>query len=158
MKFFVSLCGCLSAAFLSCSSAFAWTSETSDDRWRSGWGQGIAEAQVTNGSGNSIYVACHSYPEYPDSLSSVTFTLAGRGAQSGNEVLLAFDGQKPEAYYVDNHGTIEPDSRATEGQFVAIIAGLKGHDSVYVRFNDGRESTFSLKGSSDAIGSCSSAS
>lgn len=29
-----------------------------DDRWESGWGMGIAEAVITRGPGNQIYVTC----------------------------------------------------------------------------------------------------
>ena len=29
-----------------------------DDKWVSGWGQGVAEAIVTHGPGNQIYVTC----------------------------------------------------------------------------------------------------
>lgn len=30
-----------------------------DDSWTSGWGQGVAEAVVTLGPGNRIYVTCN---------------------------------------------------------------------------------------------------
>ena len=29
------------------SNSLAWTTETSDNIWRSGWGQGVSEAEVT---------------------------------------------------------------------------------------------------------------
>ena len=35
-----------------------WDKETSDNIWRNGCGQGVAEAQVTRGSGNEIYRNC----------------------------------------------------------------------------------------------------
>jgi hypothetical protein len=136
-----------------CSAAVAWTTETSDDKWRSGWGQGVSEAEVTQGSGNKIYVACE---DGSGGDSSVSFELVGDGPKSGSEVLLIFDKGKPESISVDKLGRIVSDSYASASSFEYVIAKLKKHLSVYVRYPDGREATFTLKGAAAAIGQCRS--
>ncbi|PTQ92600.1 hypothetical protein C8R30_12223 [Nitrosomonas nitrosa] len=145
-------------AFLFASNLFAWSTETSDDIWRSGWGQGVSEAEVTRGSGNKIYVACLSGREWPlDMGSSISFMLAGDGPKPNSELLIIFDKKHPESFSVDKHGKITSDCRACAANFDYLIEQLKKHSSIYVRFSDGRESTFTLKGSAKAIGECPSA-
>jgi len=61
--------------FLS-SNVLAWTTDTSDDIWRSGWGQGVSESEVTHGSGNKIYVACHEPVSWGGS--SISISLGGK--------------------------------------------------------------------------------
>ncbi|MCE9662964.1 hypothetical protein LY622_05880 [Halomonas sp. M5N1S17] len=135
------------AASVMTTSAFAWTTATSDDEWRSGWGQGVAEAEVTRGSGNKIYVACESGSRRA---SSIHFSLAGDGPRS-NEIIMIFDQGPLETISVDQNGTISSDSRAGALNFDHVLEKLKIHNSVYIRFSDGRESTFTLKGSAKAI-------
>jgi len=129
----------------------SWTSNTSDEIWRSGWGQGWAEAQVTHGSGNEIYVACENGSGQP---SSVSFQLAGKPPRIDSEVILVFDKEKPEGFSVGANGRIVADCRACEANFSYVLGKLKSHSSIYVRFSDGRESTFTLKGAKKAIGDC----
>ncbi len=133
-------------------SAFAWSSATSDDVWRSGWGQGTAEAQVTHGSGNEIYVACEDGSGFS---SSISFSLAGSGPK-GSEVLIIFDNGKPESISVGRDGRVISDSRAGDSTFRYVLANFKNHRKVYIRFSDGRESTFTLNGAAKAIGNCRS--
>ena len=132
--------------------AHAWTTSTSDNVWRSGWGQGTAEAEVTHGSGNNIYVACQD-----GSLinSSITISLAGKGP-NGNSILMVFDAGNIESISVNKFGSIESDSRSGDATFRYVIDRLKKHKTVLVRFGDGRESTFTLNGASKAIGNCKS--
>ncbi len=120
--------------FLTIPSVLAWSSPTSDDEWRSGWGQGVAEAEVTNSSGNKIYVACN---DGANIASSVSFTLVGDGPKEENEVMLVFDGEQPERYSVGQWGSIESDSHVGADTFNVVINKLKSHNSVYVRFPEG---------------------
>lgn len=140
-------------ALLLASNLFAWSTETSDNNWRSGSGQGVAEAEVTHGSGNKIYVACDSGSGYG---SSIHFMLAGNSPKPNSEVLIIFDRKHPESFSVNKNGEITSECRVCAANFDYLIEQLKKHSSVYVRFSDGRESTFTLKGSAKAIGNCPS--
>lgn len=134
----------------------AWTTQTSDNIWRSGWGQGVSEAEVTYGSGNSIYVACTD-PTTLSSGSSISFTLVGDTIKN-SEILVIFDNGKPETFHTDSGGSIESASRVGAAQFTYLINKFKKSNKVYIRFPDGREATFTLKGASKAIdGDCKAA-
>ena len=89
--------------FLS-SNILAWTTETSDDVWRSGWGQGVSESEVTYGSGNRIYVACHEPSSWGGS--SISISLGGREFPN-SELLIRFDNGKLESFHTDKRGDIE---------------------------------------------------
>ena len=134
------------------STAFAWLEETSDKIWRSGWGQGTSEAQVTSGSGNEIYVACESGS---GRYSSISFKLSAKPPK-GENILLMFDREQPIVAPVDEDGYITSDSNAMDSVFQYVIERLKNHNNVYVKFTDGREATFTLKGAKKAIGHCKS--
>lgn len=136
--------------------SFAWLSETSDHEWRSGWGQGVGEAEVTRGSGNNIYVACVE-GQHSVSSSSISFKLAGDGPKNNSEVMLIFNGKQPITISTDRFGEVESKSHAGASVFEHLIDSFKKHNSVYVRFSDGREATFTLKGAKKAIGDCPSA-
>lgn len=140
-------------AFLLAGNLFAWSTETSDNNWRSGWNQGVAEAEVTHGSGNKIYVACDSGSGYG---SSIHFILAGNSPKPNSEVLIIFDKKHPESFSVNKNGVITSECRVCAANFDYLIEQLKKHSSAYVRFSDNRESTFTLKGSAKAIGDCPS--
>ncbi len=127
---------------------YAW-SATSDDKWRSGWGQGVAELQVTQGSGNSIDVTCASPTDLPGG-STVHFTVAGNSVKSG-EILTIFDNEKPETFQTNSSGYIESSSRAGASNFTYLLEKFKKHRKVYVRFPDSNEATFTLKGAAKAI-------
>lgn len=135
----------LATASLNC---YAW-SATSDDKWRTGWGQGVSELQVTQGSGNKIDVTCASPTDLPGG-STVKFTVAGNSVESG-EILTIFDNEKPETFQTNSRGYIESSSRAWASNFTYLLEKFKKHRKVYVRFPDGNEATFTLKGASKAI-------
>jgi hypothetical protein len=132
------------------SPSFGWATETSDDKWRSGWGQGWAEAQVTHGSGNEIYVACEAGSEEN---SFIRFTLVGSGPRA-REILVIFDNGHPASIETGPDGTITQDSNAGDSTFRYLLQAFKQRNNVYVRFPDGRESTFTLKGAAAALGGC----
>jgi hypothetical protein len=134
--------------FLS-SNILAWTTETSDDVWRSGWGQGVSESEVTYGSGNRIYVACHEPLSWGGS--SISISLGGREFPN-SELLIRFDNGKLESFHTDKRGYIESDSRVGDAQFHYLIDHFKKHKKVYIRAPNGYESTFTLKGSTKALG------
>lgn len=133
-------------------SALAWSTATSDKVWRSGWGQGVAEAQVTHGSGNQIYVACN---DGSGMNSSISFWLVGDSPKSG-EILMIFDKGSPESISVNADGDIVSDSRVSDSTFRYVLDKFRQHNSVYIRFSNGHESTFTLKGAAKAIGDCRS--
>lgn len=135
--------------FLS-SNTLAWTTETSDDVWRSGWGQGVSESEVTYGSGNRIYVACHEPFSWGGS--SIAISLGGR-VFNNSELLIRFDNGKLESFHTDKRGYIESDSRVGDSQFNYLIERFKKHKKVYIRAPNGYEATFTLKGSTKALGS-----
>ena len=134
--------------FLS-SNILAWTTETSDDVWRSGWGQGVSESEVTYGSGNRIYVACHEPLSWGGS--SISISLGGMEFPN-SELLIRFDNGKLESFHTDKRGYIESDSRVGDAQFHYLIDHFKKHKKVYIRAPNGYESTFTLKGSTKALG------
>lgn len=131
---------------------FGWLSETSDEEWRSGWGQGVSEAEITNGSGNKIYVAC-TEDDYMGG-SKIHLSLSGDSAKGRSEVMFAFDDKKPIFINVDEDGHVASDCRVCAANFTYLVDELKTRNSVLVRFSDGRESSFSLHGSAKSIGDC----
>ena len=123
----------------------------SDDHWTSGWGQGIAEAIVTKGPGNQIYVTCgESYGRAGHT--AISFQLIGR-EPTGSTITLTFDGVDPQDSNLWN-GRVPSDCRACEANYSAIISMLKQHQTVHVRFENGDAAKFTLKGAAKAIGQC----
>lgn len=139
---FALLCGFV--FFASASFAFG-----NDDTWVSGFGQGIKEALIRKGPGNSIYVACEAGSGIS---SSISFTLAGK-SPSGSSIVLTFDQQDPERTWVVD-GRIQSDCRACAANFDHVLDNLKRHSSVHVLFENGDGARFSLAGSTKAIGDC----
>lgn len=121
-----------------------------DTEWTSGWGMGTKEAIITKGPGNEIYVACEDGSLSP---SSISFMLDGQSA-GGGIVTLTFDGAPPEDFWTDESGVITSDCHACASNFDRAILMLKTHNSVYVRFQNGLMTQFTLKGSKEAIGEC----
>jgi hypothetical protein len=121
-----------------------------DERWVSGFGQGVKEAVIRKGSGNSIYVACSGSSSSP---SSVNFSLAGR-SPTGDSVTLTFDGLDPERIWISKWGEVSSDCRACATNFDYVINKLKSHSSVHVMFENGDSARFTLEGSANAIGQC----
>lgn len=122
-----------------------------DDHWESGWGQGVAEAIITHGPGNQIYVTCNQgAADYVGS--GISFMLGGR-APTGSSVILTFDNEDPESIWISD-GQITSDCRACAGNYEYVIERLKRHSSVHVLFENGDSARFSLAGSSEAITEC----
>lgn len=132
--------------------ALSWTTDTSDDVWRSGWGQGTAESEVTNGSGNKIYVACEDGSGID---SSISFSINGDGPKD-RTILLSFDNGAPESIPLDQNGNLTSALTTESSAFQHVIEKLKKHHAVYVSFPDGRASEFTLTGAAKAIGNCKS--
>lgn len=133
-------------AFLTTLPANAWTTN-SDNEWTSGWGQGVTEAQVTNGDNNRIDVICRD-AESGDSY--ITFTIDGGGPNSG-DVFVSFDQSTPRRIHVDDDGKV---SSAAGPVFSHVIHQLRVSKTVNVRFSDGRDSSFTLKGSGKVLEDC----
>lgn len=122
-----------------------------DDHWVSGWGQGVAEAIIKKGPGNQIYVTCDQGADRE--ATGISFMLGGK-SPTGSRILLGFDSNDPVEFSLWDGGTIPSNCRACASVYDAVIAGLKKHSSVYVRFENGDATRFSLKGSTKAIGQC----
>lgn len=122
----------------------------SDERWTSGWGQGIAESIVTKGPGNQIYVTCDQGAGR--NATGISFMLAGR-APTGASVLLTFDNESPKDFSIWD-GQITSSCHACAAVYETVIQRMKSHKSVHVRFENGDAARFTLKGSSEAIGQC----
>ncbi|WEK50968.1 MAG: hypothetical protein P0Y66_02510 [Candidatus Kaistia colombiensis] len=129
------------------SSAFAFGS---DNQWTAGWGQGVAEAIVTKGPGNQIYVTCDDGAGRE--ATGIRFMLLGDGP-TGSSVQLTFDGEDPEDYSIWD-GQVKSSCHACAGTYDVVIAKMKKHRSVHVRFENGNAARFTLKGASKAIGKC----
>ncbi len=132
--------------FFTSVSANAW-SDLSDKEWTSGWGQGISEARVTNGKNNAVDVVCRD-AESGDSWISVT--IDGGGPNSG-DVFVTFDKESPRRIHFDDDGRL---SSASSPAFSELINGLRLSKTFNIRFADGRESRFTLKGSGKALEDC----
>lgn len=141
------LAGSMSLATAVPTSALAFGS---DYEWTSGWGQGIAEAIITKGPGNQIYVTCDEGAGRD--ATGIRFTLLGQ-EPTGNSVLLTFDSEDPEEYSIWD-GAIPSDCRACASTYEVVKEKLKRHNSVHVRFENGNATRFTLKGSAEAIGQC----
>lgn len=124
-----------------------------DDRWSSGFGQGLVEASVSHGPGNSITVVCN-VGGNPVAGSAIWFELAGR-PPGGDWVSLTFDGAVPERMSLWE-GRITSDCPPCAGTFDHVVARLKAHSSVHVQFANGDGARFTLVGSAEAIGDCPS--
>jgi hypothetical protein len=122
----------------------------SDDEWTSGWGQGVAEAIITKGPGNQIYITCDDGAGRNST--GISFMLLGK-EPGGSSVLLTFDGGDPEEYSTWN-GRIPTNCRACASTYELVIDKLKRHNSVHVRFENGNAARFTLKGAAKAIGQC----
>lgn len=122
-----------------------------DDTWTTGYGMGIAEAVITKGAGNQIYVTC-GIPTPGRPVTSISFTLAGDSSKD-NSILLTFDNEAPQEFSLWD-GDIQSASRAGASQFEYVIAKFRAKQWVNVRFEDGTNTTFSLKGANKAIGEC----
>lgn len=122
-----------------------------DYEWTAGWGQGISEAIITRGSGNSIYVTCGEHYGRPGH-TGIRFMLAG-DSPNGSEITLTFDQNDPERIWIDD-GSITSNCRACASNYLYVIKKLKRHSSVHVLSQDGAAARFSLSGSAKAIGNC----
>lgn len=130
-----------------CGSAAAFGS---DDKWTSGWGQGISEAIITKGPGNQIYVTCGDGAAAGHT--AISFMLAGDGPK-GSSITLTFDSEDPVDYSIWD-GRITSDCVACAATYNAVINKLRSHSSVHVRFANGDSTRFTLRGSQQAITQC----
>lgn len=122
-----------------------------DDRWTGGGAQGVREAIVTAGPANSILVTCA--PGLDLDLTGITVTIDGAGPAGSGITLVYDDGSRHDAP-VDEDGKINVNSRADMSHYYAAIADFRRLSRVWVRFEDGREASFTLRGSSQAISPC----
>ena len=121
-----------------------------DDKWGSGWGQGVAEAIVTHGPGNHIYVTCNEGGGAGST--GISFMLAGK-APTGDNITLTFDKDDPEQIWISN-GEITSNCRACTGNYEYTIRKLRSYKSVHVLFENGDNARFTLQGANEAITDC----
>lgn len=124
----------------------------SDDEWTRGWGQGVAEAIITKGPGNQIYVTCDEGAGR--NATGISFMLSGK-APTGSSIQLTFDGQDPRDFSIFD-GWISSDCRACASNYEVVVDNFRRRNSVHVRFENGDATRFTLKGAAKAIGQCTS--
>lgn len=122
----------------------------SDDRWTSGWGQGIQEAIILKGPGNSIYATCDSGAGRDST--AIHFSLRDK-EPTGSSIQLTFDSLDPEDYSIWD-GRIPSNCNACASVYIAVRDKLRSHSSVHVKFQNGDSARFTLRGSARAIPLC----
>ncbi|MDX3806160.1 MAG: hypothetical protein QHC89_07085 [Bosea sp. (in: a-proteobacteria)] len=114
--------------------------------WRKGWGQGVTELSVKNGSGNELLISCNDFsPE-----GSILIQIHGDGPRPGTFEKIILDAE-------EFTGPFNTECRSCNANFVAVLQKLPRAKSMLVQFSDGRSSSFSLKGAAKAIQSSSCA-
>lgn len=124
----------------------------SDERWTSGYGQGVAEAIVTKGPGNRIITTCDVGADR--NATGISFLLGGR-EPTGNSIVLTFDNEDPQRFSLFK-GKIISNCRVCADIYQVVVEKLKKHTSVHVLFENGDAARFTLRGASKAIGKCTS--
>lgn len=121
-----------------------------DAQWHSSWGMGVKEAGVTSGAGNRVLVACNENSSIAQS--GISFTLANK-VPTGDSLILTFDGRPPEMIFISD-GHVTSDCHVCAKNFNYVLGLMKSHKFVHVMFESGNSASFTLAGSSDAIGDC----
>lgn len=124
--------------------------QSQDGIWWSGSGMGVHEAGIEHGPGSQIYVACHVWAPGP---SGISFRLVGEPPADGR-VMLIFDGETPFEIGVSWQGYVHAGCRVCDQLFQNLINGFKSHQTVWVSFGGGIDTTFTLNGAAEAIGDC----
>jgi hypothetical protein len=119
--------------------------------WRSGFGQGINEISVGNGPGNEFRINCDVGITDDASRTSVSFTIRDRYPRKGSKVAVYIDDTELEFYMDDDYRSLIS-YRAAQGNFDMLWEKARTGRSMRVVFEDGRTSTFSLKGAAKALG------
>jgi hypothetical protein len=133
--------------FLLSSSAFAW--EKHEDAWGKARGQGVCEAMVTQGFENKIHVSCDCGSGFAN---EINITLKKTLPKNFN-ILMTFDDSVPISV-PSGKGNIVADTPKGKANFKKVLRLFQKHKSVKVEYPDGREATFTLKGSSAALKGC----
>ena len=120
-----------------------------DDAWQSGFAQGTCESTITSGAGNQILVSCDCGSLIP---SSIYFDIGGKSPAT-DSIFMSFDGAEPHQFSLWD-GSIPSDCRACANNFDAALELMRKHSKVHVMLPTGEGATFTLKGSSEAIGEC----
>lgn len=108
----------------------------------------FAKALIHKKPRNQIYVSCGT-PFAGMNSTSIRFTLANRDPDA-DTILLTFDNEPPQQYWFSN-GMIGS-SGGRRRQLRARHREVPGQGWVNVRFADGTNATFSLKGANRATG------
>lgn len=127
--------------------AFAW--DKHEDAWGKSLGQGVCEAKVTSGYENKILVSCDCGSGF---VNEISFSLKKPLAKNF-DILLTFDGLKPISVPSRN-GTISADTPEGKANFKKVLRLFEKHKSVKVEYPNGRQATFTLKGSRAALKGC----
>jgi hypothetical protein len=133
--------------FLLSSSAFAF--DKHEDVWGKAEGQGVCEAMVTQGYDNEILVSCDCGSGFVDEIS---FTLKKDLSKNFN-IRMTFDGSDSVSVPSRN-GNIVADTPQGKANFKKVLGLFKKHKNVKVEYPNGRQATFTLKGSSSALKGC----
>ena len=140
------LTACFSLLFSINANAFG-----QDDKWTSGFGQGVSEAIVTHGPGNQIYVTCDKGAGRSD-VTAISFMLAGKSPK-GDHIVATFDNEEPFQVWIKD-GQITTECHACADNYVYLIDKFKTHKWVHILFENGNGAKFTLKGAKEAISEC----
>ncbi len=124
------------------SGGFGWTSEA---------GQGIHNARVSDGSSSEISVICDIGSGRGN---AIDIMIGGVRPGPDDQVRFVFDNQTPVNIWFDKPGRISTENSAALGNYTFLLQRLRRHGRVTVSVRGGPSSTFSLFGSSGAIGDC----
>lgn len=133
--------------FLLSASAYAWVKH--EDAWGKALGQGVCEAMVTSGYDNKILVSCDCGSGF---VNEISITLRKVLSKDFN-ILMTFDNSKPIAVPSRN-GNIVADTPEGKANFKKVLRLFEKHKSVTVEYPNGRQATFTLKGSRAALEGC----
>jgi hypothetical protein len=124
-------------------------SDKHEDAWGKASGQGVCEAMVTQGYENKIHVSCDCGSGFANEIS-----VALKKPPSKNfNILMTFD-DLPPISVPSRKGDIVADTPEGKANFKKVLRLFKKHKKVKVEYPNGREATFTLKGSGTALKDC----
>ena len=131
-----------SIALTAAGGAFSWTAETNN---------GIHFATNKIDEYNEISVICDAGFNAP--ITSINFVVDGIVPAPESLVFLQFDQDKPIFVSTDVEGAIASETAGQARDFNQVVSGLRDAAQVRIRLYDGSSQIFSLRGSTEAIGS-----
>lgn len=115
-------------------------------RWRSGFGQGTLEYGIKNDSAGSdeIYIACS------ETSTMMYFSIGGAEPPASSQVILTI-GNDEFQILTNEKGIGVTDCHVCADNFDALWPALRSGSVVWVSYQDGKRTKFTLDGSSKAL-------